>query len=69
MGLALHWRLQPELLQASVILRVLPQFGLLNEAYTVVLWHSAMAWSACFALYVVKFAPILINPRVDGQPG
>ncbi len=57
------------LLQLSVILRVLPQFGLLGEAYTVVLWHSAMAWSACFALYVVKFAPILINPRVDGQPG
>ena len=57
------------LLQLSVILRVLPQFGLFGEAYSVVLWHSAMAWSACFALYVVKFAPILINPRVDGQPG
>jgi len=57
------------LLQLSLILRVLPQFGLLKEAYAVVLWHSAMAWSVCFALYVVKFAPILINPRVDGQPG
>ena len=57
------------LLQVSVVLRLLPQFGLFAEAYTVLLWHSAMAWSACFALYVVKFAPILINPRVDGQPG
>ena len=57
------------LLQAAVLLRVLPMFGLPAALYMPFLWGSAGAWSACFALYLWKYAPILINPRVDGQPG
>ena len=57
------------LLQTSVVLRVLPMFGLPAELYFPFLWASAGAWSACFVLYLWKFAPILISPRVDGQPG
>ena len=57
------------LLQAAVLLRVLPMLGLPAALYLPFLWGSAAAWSGCFALYLWKYAPILINPRVDGQPG
>ena len=57
------------LLQAAVVLRVLPLLAAPGSAYMPLLWAAALAWSACFALYLGKFAPILINPRVDGQPG
>jgi uncharacterized protein involved in response to NO len=30
---------------------------------------SAACWSAGFATYAVRYAPILVLPRVDGQPG
>ena len=57
------------LLQISVLLRVLPMLGLPGEFYLPALWGAALAWTACFVLYLCKFASILINPRVDGQPG
>ena len=30
---------------------------------------SAALWSAGFALFAVRYAPILIRPRRDGKPG
>lgn len=30
---------------------------------------SALVWSAAFALFVWRYTPILIRPRIDGQPG
>lgn len=57
------------LLQAAVVLRVLPMLGLPAATYLPFMWVSAIAWSACFALYLWRYAAILINPRVDGRPG
>ncbi|EAR21181.1 NnrS family protein [Nitrococcus mobilis] len=33
------------------------------------LYAAALAWVAAFALFAVRYAPILSRPRVDGQPG
>ena len=30
---------------------------------------SAMLWSAGFALYALRYAPLLLRPRLDGRPG
>jgi uncharacterized protein involved in response to NO len=30
---------------------------------------SAILWVLAFSLFVVKFSPILLSPRVDGHPG
>ncbi len=57
------------LLQLALVLRVLPLLGGSSLPYTPFLHASATAWSACFILYLWKYAPILIRPRVDGRPG
>ncbi|MEN3111288.1 NnrS family protein [Uliginosibacterium paludis] len=56
------------LLQAALLLRVLPQF-VLPQHYLTGLQLSAACWALCFALYLWKYAPILWRPRVDGQEG
>ncbi len=33
-----------------------------------VVW-SAVFWSAGFALYALRYWPVLTRPRLDGQPG
>jgi uncharacterized protein involved in response to NO len=30
---------------------------------------SAALWSAGFALYALRYAPMLVRPRLDGKPG
>jgi uncharacterized protein involved in response to NO len=30
---------------------------------------SALLWSLAFVLYLVKYTPILLRPRLDGLPG
>ena len=30
---------------------------------------SALLWSGGFALYAVRYAPVLMRPRLDGKPG
>jgi uncharacterized protein involved in response to NO len=38
-------------------------------------WHgtwlylSGFLWLAAFAIFTAVYAPILLRPRVDGQPG
>ena len=57
------------LLQLALILRILPMLGLPASAYRGFLMASSTAWMLCFFLYLWKYAPILIQPRVDGRPG
>ena len=33
------------------------------------LWLAAACWALAFALYVWRYAPMLVAPRVDGHPG
>jgi uncharacterized protein involved in response to NO len=30
---------------------------------------SATLWSAGFGLYALRYAPLLLRPRLDGRPG
>jgi uncharacterized protein involved in response to NO len=56
------------LVLVAALLRVfLPLFAptLLLQA---VLWSGA-CWAAGFALYAVRYWPVLIRPRLDGRPG
>ncbi|MFP5406071.1 MAG: NnrS family protein, partial [Gammaproteobacteria bacterium] len=56
------------LVQLAVVLRIAPM------VFHVLPWlpfmsAAAAAWSAAFVLYLVKYAPMLVAPRVDGRPG
>jgi uncharacterized protein involved in response to NO len=33
------------------------------------LWIAGALWSAAFAIFCALYVPILLRPRVDGQPG
>ena len=57
------------LMQAALVLRVAPMLGLPATAYRAFLMASSVAWMAVFVLYLWKYAPILVAPRVDGRPG
>jgi uncharacterized protein involved in response to NO len=54
-----------------VLAAVLRVFGALivPSAYVETVVASAAAWCLAFAIYVVRYAPILVRPRVDGKPG
>lgn len=56
------------LLLLAAMLRV---FGpsLLPLPYLATVETAALAWIAAFALYTVRYAPILLCERVDGKPG
>ncbi len=56
------------LVQAAVIVRLVPMLvpGLPYLAWTTA---AAGAWSAAFALYLVRYAPMLAAPRLDGRDG
>ncbi len=56
------------LLTAAAAVRVFGLAGLHLNYPTVILW-TALLWTTAFALYVVVYAPILWNPRVDGKSG
>jgi len=30
---------------------------------------SALCWSGAYALYAVRYWPVLTRPRLDGKPG
>lgn len=44
---------------------ILPLAGVADRAYLI----AALLWVASFGLYLVKYAPILVQPRIDGRPG
>lgn len=56
------------LVPAAAVLRIAP---MLSDSlpYTPLLVAAAGCWSAAFALYLVKYAPILSTPRPDGRDG
>ena len=56
------------LVQAAALVRV---FGgvLLPSAYVASVQLSAVLWAAAFAVYAVRYWPVLTRSRVDGQPG
>lgn len=55
------------LLSAAAIVRV---FGLamLGGSYPLVVLVAAILWTAAFTLFLFVYAPILVAPRVDGNP-
>jgi len=56
------------LLEVAVLLRVLPAL-LAPQWYLVGLVGAATLWSAAFVVYLIRYAPMLYRPRVDGRPG
>jgi len=42
---------------------------LLPGAYVATVVVSGLCWSAAFALYAVRYWPVLVRPRLDGKPG
>jgi uncharacterized protein involved in response to NO len=56
------------LVQLAAAIRV---FGgaLLPDAYLWTVIGSGVCWSAAFALYAVRYWPVLSRPRLDGKPG
>lgn len=56
----------------SITLAFLLRVGgplLFPRAYSTWVTLSAVSWVAAFALFVAVYTPILLRPRVDGQPG
>jgi len=56
------------LIQAAAVIRV---FGglLLPHGYGWTVIASGICWSIAFAVYAVRYWPILSRPRIDGKPG
>jgi uncharacterized protein involved in response to NO len=42
---------------------------LLPDAYAATVVASGICWSAAFAIYAVRYWPVLSRPRIDGKPG
>lgn len=54
-----------------ILAAVIRVFGgmLLPGAYVATVVASGMCWSAAFAIYAVRYWPVLSRPRLDGKPG
>jgi uncharacterized protein involved in response to NO len=52
---------------AALVRAFLP---LLDAALTLSAWRlSALLWIIAFALFLVRYVPVLTQPRADGKPG
>lgn len=40
-----------------------------GSGHQTLLWFAALAWSAAFAIFALRYAPILTTRRPDGRPG
>jgi len=56
------------LVQVAVVLRVFGPMAL-PAATPLLLGLSAAAWAGAFALFALRYAPMLLRPRLDGKPG
>ncbi|HEX4943018.1 MAG TPA: NnrS family protein [Usitatibacteraceae bacterium] len=56
------------LVMAAALVRVAGGI-LLPGAYPATVAGSAALWSAAFAIYAVRYWPVLTRPRIDGKPG
>ena len=56
------------LVALAAVIRV---FGgiLLPGAYLATIVLSGLCWSGAFAVYAVRYWPVLSRPRLDGKPG
>ena len=54
------------LLQVAAVLRVIA--GMTGDYRTVVL-ASGVVWILAFGVFLLRYAPMLLRPRVDGRPG
>ncbi len=54
-------------LQGAAILRLLA--ALFPAKYAFFVSVSALAWIVAFCLFLVRYVPMLVSPRVDGRPG
>jgi uncharacterized protein involved in response to NO len=56
------------LLSFAALVRVfLPAFGVIDYSWTIII--AGAIWLAAFALFLIKYTPILMRPRIDGRPG
>jgi uncharacterized protein involved in response to NO len=56
------------LVQLAAVTRVLVPLAI-PAAYFATVVASGMLWCAAFALYAVRYWPVLTRPRIDGLPG
>jgi uncharacterized protein involved in response to NO len=56
------------LVQLAALVRVLTLTAIPSAAM-VGIHIAAAAWSSAFLLYLWRYLPFLMRPRVDGQPG
>jgi uncharacterized protein involved in response to NO len=56
------------LIQAAALVRVFGGIAL-PQHYRATVIVSGLCWSAGFALYAIRYWPILTRPRLDGEPG
>ena len=56
------------LVQIAALLRVGGGIALADH-YLASVVLSGLCWSAGFALYAIRYWPILTRPRLDGKPG
>lgn len=54
------------LLQLAAILRVIAG---MTSGYQAVIVASGVAWILAFLVFLLRYAPMLLQPRVDGRPG
>lgn len=55
------------MIHASAVIRVLTAFGGLPWQWGIDI--SALLWLGAWALFLLRYAPILLSPRADGKPG
>jgi len=56
------------LVMLAAVIRVIGPLAL-PETYVRTVEGAALLWSAAFAVYAVRYWPVLTRPRIDGRPG
>ncbi len=56
------------LVQLAALVRVFGGIAL-PEVYRATVVGSGLCWSGGFALYAIRYWPLLTRPRTDGKPG
>lgn len=55
------------LVASAAVLRVAAGLGWLSWAFGI--YTAALCWSIAFAIFLWRYAPILLSPRIDGKEG
>jgi len=56
------------LLQLAAIVRVLAA-PIMPGAYREAMVVAGILWTLAFAVFLIRYLPILTRPRIDGKPG